>query len=240
MKKPLNPPDVEALLKAAAAWEPDALPPPDFADFARQALNKRKPARAKTVWFAPPRRLGLVCACGVGACFLWTSGMVHIPRPETRKARINPPASTVLCVTPLAVPTPHLAYAQPVQAQRKRALAAKPVAFADAAPPVRVALRRIKRAPVFAAAKPTPPKPTKTPAVSVSATLPEKTNTPLWTTETVERPAWGAMVPMTVACRVEGEADAPGDETVSAVVPVVWDVALPDEVGVVAENRTGE
>ena len=234
---------VKALLRASAAWEPDAPMPFDFAEFAHAALITRpKTKRVYVARFAPIGRVVFASACLAGACFLGGGRVSRAPAAPFEAGRVVFSQS----------PAPFAAAPRPVRAS----LAALPVEAAPAAAgpaPLRTdaaskpseRLRRAHRprrtAPQIAQAAQSirnrtasfvPSAQTAPGETTVVAAAPAvASGAAVWTTETVERPAWGALVPVTVACSVPSA--EPGGEPTDALMPVVLDVALsekPDEI----------
>ena len=233
----LTPPDVEPMLRAAAAWEPDAAPPHDFAAFTRQALEKRERQVAwRNGFLRSPLMVGLA-----SACVLWMGGKLSVPHQSALNAA--PPVSYAAAVP---FPTPAAWEAASPSAGSSPLTLASDAArepLSEAAAPDQTARswdyhaaavhstghRRIRKSNVAHRLWDT--ETVLAPSPDTSA----PTDT-VWKTETVERPAWGALVPVPAACAVpsadaqtgEATSEPAEGEASSAILPLVLDVALPD------------
>ncbi len=230
---------VEQTLHEAAAWEPDCPPPADFAAFTKRALEKHKrtpfppasrPAPA-TQWVLG-LRAPLAASLALGLV-LWVGGSVSdlsVPDQSNKTARplngeksmaTNSLAQTVTKSDPLVQPTEKARPAvRPVLTESVSTSRSRPNRTSYNA-----RVRRHKR-----------------PAEELIAAHDTKqTNpVPLWKTETVERPAWGALIPATFACTTPTSNDAgqESSESETTLMPVVLDVALPETGNLVAASST--
>lgn len=218
---PVSADNTEELLRAAALWEPDALPPADFTAFTRQALARRSTQSASQVRWAGALRSPLAVGLA-SACVLWVGGNQIAPYEA---ADATAPAKQVISAQ--AETTPKQIETGAAQVQTPDAVAAAGTATANkTALPLHLASRRVRHKNHFVQT-----------SFSVKSSPAPVAHAALWKTETVERPAWGALVlvPFAAECNA-ASAVASGEETseptegeaISAVMPVVLDVTLPD------------
>ena len=233
---------VEQTLREAAAWEPLCPPPADFADFTKRALKKQKRAP-----FPPPSsrpapatqwvlglRAPLTASLALGLVW-WVGGSGNdLPAPEqTREAarEIARPFTGEKSIATNGISPTTKKSGPLVQTPQKAPSAVLPV-LTDS-----VSVSPSHSAPISHNAR---IRRHKRPAEERLATQNAKqTNpAPLWKTETVERPAWGALIPATFACTTPAS-DEPGQESSeneTTLMPVVLDVALPESALVAANG----
>ena len=248
MRKPLNKrpdapllssPEVEQMLRASAEWEPDAPLPHDFAAFTRKALEKRERTPVWTRRFGGAGGLRSALAVGLAsACVLWMGGKLNVsPEAVTSPPISYAAASLSAPAWELLPPSPRLTLAVDDTAQPVKA-APQPVPLSDyrTVPAAHHTFLGHSRTNTAAARRVWH---TKAGSVDKPSTQGSDATASLWKTETVERPAWGALVPVPTAAEcaampsageqtgVETSEPAEGEAS-SAILPVVLDVALPD------------